>query len=65
MFEGSEEVINPVVSLLFMELVTHNINSPHPSDAYVRQWNGSALVQIMACRLVVAKPLSEPVLKYW
>ena len=30
----------------------------------MRPWIGSALVQIMACRLVRAKPLSEPVLEY-
>ena len=27
------------------------------SAAYMRQWNESALVQIMACRLIGAKPL--------
>ena len=31
-------------------------NSLRPSDAY--------LVQIMACRLIGAKPLSEPMLEY-
>ena len=35
-----------------------------PSAAYMRQWSGSALVQIMACRLDGAKPLSEPMLMY-
>ena len=30
----------------------------------MRQWIGSALVQIIACRLVGAKPLSQPVLGY-
>ena len=35
------------------------INSLRPSDAYMRS---SSLVQIMACRLVDAKPLSEPLL---
>ena len=40
------------------------ISSP-PSDAYMRQWMGSALVQIMACRLFGAKPLSEPMLGYY
>ena len=34
------------------------------SAVYMRQWTGSALVQIMACRLVGAKPLSEPTLVY-
>ena len=35
---------------------------PHPW--YMRQWTGSALVQIMACRLFGAKPLSQPMLGY-
>ena len=36
---------------------------PH-SAAYMRQWFGSALVEIMACRLFGAKPLSIPMIKY-
>ena len=40
------------------------INSLRPSDAYMRQENSASLVQIMACRLVGAKPLSEPIIKY-
>ena len=40
------------------------INSSPPSAAYMRQWIRSTLVQIMACRLFGAKPLSEPVLGY-
>ena len=35
-----------------------------PSAAYMRQWTGSSLVQLMACRLIGAKPLPEPVLAY-
>ena len=35
-----------------------------PSAAYMRQYTGSALVQIMACRLFDVKPLSEPTLFY-
>ena len=35
-----------------------------PSTAYMRQWIGSALVQIMTCRLFGAKPLSKPMLDY-
>ena len=35
-----------------------------PSAAYMRQSTRSALVQIMACRVVGAKPLSEPMLNY-
>ena len=37
-------------------------SSPPPSVAYIRQWTWSALVQIMACRLIGAKPLSGPML---
>ena len=39
-------------------------NSSPPGAAYMRQWTGSALVQIMACRLVGAKPLPGPMLEY-
>ena len=35
-----------------------------PSAAYMRQWTGSALVQVMACRIFGAKPLSKPMLGY-
>ena len=37
-------------------------NSSPPNNAYMRQWIGSALVQIMACRLFGAKLLSKPLL---
>ena len=40
--------------------------SPHPthtpSTAYMRRWIGTALVQIMACRLFGTKPSSKPML---
>ena len=39
-------------------------NSSPPSDIYMCQWIGLVLVQIMACRLFGAKPLSEPMLGY-
>ena len=39
-------------------------NSSPPSAAYMHQWIGSALVQIMACRLFGAKSLSKPMLDY-
>ena len=42
-----------------------NFNSPLPGAAYMCQWNGPALVQIMACRLFGAKPLPEPMLTYY
>ena len=41
------------------------VNASPPSATYMRQWIGSALVQIiMACRLFGAKPLSKPMLVY-
>ena len=40
------------------------VNSSPPSAAYMHQWIGSPLVQIMACRLFDTKPLSEPMLDY-
>ena len=40
------------------------INSSPPSAANMRQWIVSALVQIMACCLFGAKPLSKPMLGY-
>ena len=44
--------------------VACDVNSSPPSAAYMRQWIGSALVQIMACHLFGAKPLSKPMLDY-
>ena len=38
--------------------------SSSPSAAYMRQRISSALVQVMACRLFGAKPLSKPMLGY-
>ena len=40
------------------------INSWRPSDAYMCHQTRPSLVQIMACCLVGAKPLSEPMLGY-
>ena len=40
------------------------LNSSPPSSTYMPRWTGSALVQIMACRLFGAKPLSKPMLGY-
>ena len=40
------------------------VNSLRPRDTYMRLWTRSSLVQIMACRLLGAKPLSEPMLTY-
>ena len=38
------------------------VNLSLPSATYMLPWIGSALFQIMACRLFSTKPLSEPVL---
>ena len=42
----------------------HHINSSPPSASYMCQWTGSSLVQVMAGRLIGAKPLSKPILGY-
>ena len=39
-------------------------NSSTPSDTYMRQWTGSALVQVIARRLLGAKPLPKPMLTH-
>ena len=36
-----------------------------PSAAYMRQQTGTALVQVMACRLFSTKPLSEAIPIYY
>ena len=41
-----------------------SVNSSPASAAYTRQWTGSALVQVMTCRLSDAKPLPELMLPY-
>ena len=41
-----------------------NLKLIPPSAAYMRQWTLSALVQVMACHLLGAKPLPEPILTY-
>ena len=41
------------------------VNSLRPSDEYMRRQSRPSLVQIMACRLIDTKPLSEPTLEYY
>ena len=41
------------------------INSSLPCAAYMPHGTGSALIQAMACRLLGAKPLHEPMLAYY
>ena len=50
--------------VISMNQVSTFINSSPPSDEYMRRWTGSALVQVMACRLFGAKPLPESMLPY-
>ena len=45
-------------------VISSVFNSSPPSAAYMCQWIGSTLVQIMACRLFGAKPLSKPMMVY-
>ena len=52
-----------VMMCLFRRIFTSLLRQTH-SAAYVRQWIGSELVKIMACRLFGAKPLSKPMLGY-
>ena len=40
-------------------------NSLRPSDGCMRHQPGPSSVQITACRLFGAKPLSEPMLSFW
>ena len=43
---------------------TKDVNLHPASAACIRHWIGPALIQIMACRLFGAKPLSKPMLGY-
>ena len=44
--------------------LTPPLPTPHSMAAYMHQWTGAALVQIMAGRLYGAKPLPEAMLTY-
>ena len=55
---------NAFISRVHGALLKYSINSSPPNAAHMRQWIASALVQIMACRLFGAKPLSKPMLGY-
>ena len=50
--------------LLSRVCTTINANSSPHSAAYMRRWIGSALLQIMVCRLFCTKPLSEQTFLY-
>ena len=55
---------NVVTSISSATRCSNGVNSLSPSTAYMHRWIGSVLVQIMACRLFGAKPLSKPMLRY-
>ena len=50
--------------LLSRVCTTINHNSSPQSVAYIRRWIGSALLQILVCRLFGTKPLSEQTFRY-
>ena len=45
-----------------LDIKLFNLSSPIAT--YMRHWTGSALIQVMACRLFGAKPLPEPMQSY-
>ena len=64
---GDKPLSEPMmISLLTHICVTRSqwVNSSPPSATCMHQWTVSALVQIMACRLFGAKPLSITMLGY-
>ena len=52
-----------VIAILVVDFMALNLLW-RPSDAYMCQYNILTLVQIMACHLFSAKPLSDPMLPY-
>ena len=55
-------ICSPYHSYVILHSIHLLINSSPPNAAYMYRWIGSALVQIMACHLFGAKPLSESAL---
>ena len=62
--EGIVEMIHSGEREIHQYKTEEFINTSPPSAAYMRQWIGWALVQIMYCRLFSAKPLPKPMLGY-
>ena len=60
---GIEITVNKLNQISLLISIYSANSSPH-STANMRQWIRSVLVQIMACRLFGAKPLSKPMLGY-
>ena len=48
--------------LTLVKVLPKCVNSSPPGAAYMRQWTGTALVQLMVCRLFSPKPLFKPML---
>ena len=63
-FQRSQDIIPVGQRDLAQGCVTANVNLLRPRDAYMRQWSGPSLIQIIACRLLGAKPLFELMLTY-
>ena len=63
-FHSINKFENYYITVTFFISQRVNIDSSPPSAADMRQWIGTALVQVMVCRLFGAKPLPEPVLTY-
>ena len=61
---SNRQEYNIFMCLYFLEYDINLINSLRPSGAFMRQQIMPSLGQIMACRLIGAKPLSEPMLSY-
>ena len=65
---GNKPLSEPMMVSSIMHICItwpQGVNSSPPSATYMRQWIRSVLIQIMACRLFGAKPLSEPMLGYY
>ena len=56
--------VNPVIWDVSEAYFVDTLNWLRPRDTCMRQWNKISLLQTMACRLIGAKPLSEPTLVY-
>ena len=52
------------LGLIYQSFDAKIFNQLRPCDAYMRQYNIPTLLQMMACRLFGAKPLSESLLPY-
>ena len=57
---GAQGISRPIICTLCKFPITN----PSNYRIYMRQWNGTTLVQIIACRLFRDKPLPKPTLTY-